>query len=187
MRNLMDAQILFLDPANVGPVTAALTALGFRIKIRKDMVDPWGPTAFAPDCRLEPIGRLKFFPLAASSHRALRRQCLGSRLRRCSGRQQVEDLHARRQQQPKAPGDMITDALAVRLAEDRYRQTRARHGKRTDVAGEIGMVDGARFVVLYDDGARLVGVYRIDGQDVVGLEGPALTQVRVRLVHRKVR
>ena len=44
--NLMSAEILFHDPADVDPATAELTALGFRIKIREDMIDEGGPTVF---------------------------------------------------------------------------------------------------------------------------------------------
>jgi hypothetical protein len=46
MLNLMAAEILIFDPVNVGPATAALTALGFRIKVRKDMIDDGEPTVF---------------------------------------------------------------------------------------------------------------------------------------------
>ena len=74
------------------------------------------------------------------------------------------------------------------LAETRYRQTRVRHGKRApDVAGEVGSIDGVRFVVLHDADARLVGIFRIEPEGVTELEGAALTQARLRLTHRKVR
>ena len=46
MRNLMDAEILFLDPADVEPAIAELIALGFSVKIREDMIDEGGPTVF---------------------------------------------------------------------------------------------------------------------------------------------
>jgi hypothetical protein len=46
MPNLMSAEILFHSPADVDPAIAELTALGFRIKIREDMIDEGGPTVF---------------------------------------------------------------------------------------------------------------------------------------------
>ena len=46
MLNLMDAEVLFPNPADVDPAIAELTALGFRIKIREDMIDEGGPTVF---------------------------------------------------------------------------------------------------------------------------------------------
>ena len=42
----MDAEILFLDPADVGPAIAELTALGFSVEIHEDMIDEGGPTVF---------------------------------------------------------------------------------------------------------------------------------------------
>jgi hypothetical protein len=46
MQNLMCAEILLFDPANLAPATAELMALGFRIKVREDMIDDGGPTIF---------------------------------------------------------------------------------------------------------------------------------------------
>ena len=46
MLNLMSAEILFHDPANVDPAIARLTALGFCIKVREDMIDDGEPTVF---------------------------------------------------------------------------------------------------------------------------------------------
>jgi hypothetical protein len=46
MLNLMSAEILFFDPVNVSPATAKLTALGFRIKVREDMIDDGELTIF---------------------------------------------------------------------------------------------------------------------------------------------
>ena len=46
MLNLMTAEILFHDPANLDPAIARLTALGFSVHIRKDWFDEFGPTVF---------------------------------------------------------------------------------------------------------------------------------------------
>jgi hypothetical protein len=49
---------------------------------------------------------------------------------------------------------------AIDLAEDLYRQICARLKKRRfKIVGEIGFVDGLRFVALYGDGGRMSGVY----------------------------
>ena len=46
MLNLMDAEVLFRDPAKVGPATAELAALGFKVKIHKHMIDPASRAVF---------------------------------------------------------------------------------------------------------------------------------------------
>ena len=59
--NLMDAEVLFFDPADVGPATAELTALGFRIKIHKDMIDDGEPTVFARVAAMTELDPSSFF------------------------------------------------------------------------------------------------------------------------------
>lgn len=44
--NLMDAEILFLDPADVNPAIAELIKRDFRVEIYEDMIDEAGPTVF---------------------------------------------------------------------------------------------------------------------------------------------
>jgi hypothetical protein len=44
--NLMDAEILFLDPADVNPAIAELIKRDFRVEIHEDMIDEAGPTVF---------------------------------------------------------------------------------------------------------------------------------------------
>ena len=61
MLNLMDAEVLFLDPADVGPATAELAALGFKVKIHKDMVDPASPAVFTRIVGFTELDQLSFF------------------------------------------------------------------------------------------------------------------------------
>jgi hypothetical protein len=45
MQQQMEAEILFLDPADVNAGVAALTARGFEVEVM-DWVDPGGPTVW---------------------------------------------------------------------------------------------------------------------------------------------
>jgi hypothetical protein len=46
MLNLMDAEILFPNPADVNPAIAELIKRDFSVEIRKDKIDEGGPTVF---------------------------------------------------------------------------------------------------------------------------------------------
>jgi hypothetical protein len=46
MLNLMDAEILFLDPADVNPAIAELITRDFSVEIHEEMIDEAGPTVF---------------------------------------------------------------------------------------------------------------------------------------------
>ena len=46
MLNLMDAEILFTNPADVNPAIAELIERDFSVKICEDMIDECGPTVF---------------------------------------------------------------------------------------------------------------------------------------------
>jgi hypothetical protein len=61
MLNLMSAEILFFDPADVGPATAELAALGFKVKIHKDAIDEGGPTVFTQISGFTELDPLSFF------------------------------------------------------------------------------------------------------------------------------
>jgi hypothetical protein len=57
MLQRMEADILFLDPANLGPATAVLTAAGFEVEnlTGPDWIDEAGPTVF---CRIRVTSEL---------------------------------------------------------------------------------------------------------------------------------
>jgi hypothetical protein len=77
---------------------------------------------------------------------------------------------------------VIDDKTAIARADELYRETCVRLKKRPfETVGEIGFVDGVKFVSLFDSSGRLSGVYRVQEDDVVDLEGHVLTQVRIRL------
>jgi hypothetical protein len=61
MRNLMDAEVLFFDPAKVGAATAELAAHGFKIKIHKHMVDPASPAVFTRITGFTELDQRSFF------------------------------------------------------------------------------------------------------------------------------
>ena len=67
MLNLMDAEILFFDPADVGPATAELAALGFNVKIREDMIDEGGPTVFIRITGFTELDQSDLLPLDADN------------------------------------------------------------------------------------------------------------------------
>ena len=68
---------------------------------------------------------------------------------------------------------MITDAHAIVLADELYRQTCARLKKRPfEVAGEIMFAGGLKVVALFDDNAKLAGVYQVADAGVVEFDGP---------------
>jgi hypothetical protein len=46
MLQRMDAEILFLDPKDVGPGSAVLIEHGFDVEVLDDWVDDYGPTIF---------------------------------------------------------------------------------------------------------------------------------------------
>jgi hypothetical protein len=61
MLNLMDAEILFFDPADVDPAIAKLIALGFSVHIRKDWIDEGGPTVFIQAAIMTEVDSSDFF------------------------------------------------------------------------------------------------------------------------------
>jgi hypothetical protein len=61
MLNLMDAEVLFFDPADVGPATAELAALGFKVKIHVGMIDEGGPTVFTRITGFTELDQSAFF------------------------------------------------------------------------------------------------------------------------------
>jgi hypothetical protein len=61
MMNLMDAEVLFFDPADIGSVTAELAALGFKVKIHADMVDPASPAVFTRITGFTELDQRSFF------------------------------------------------------------------------------------------------------------------------------
>ena len=125
MLNLMSAEILFFDPADVGPATAELAALGFKVKIHKDAIDEGGPTVFTQISGFTELDPLSFFHWMQKIVERFGGDTseVGYADADIDGMDPVHDRRDDRQRQPKVEGDMIADAHALALADELYRAT----------------------------------------------------------------
>ena len=65
MPQKMEAEVLFLDPNDVGPGSAALVEHGFNVEVL-DWVDPYGPTVWIKAQVTSELDEHRFFDWVAS-------------------------------------------------------------------------------------------------------------------------